>query len=121
MPSLAAPNHLSPATKRHWTKVCEYYSLEIHHKDLLQLWCEGLDMKQSALEQLKKDGLTISGREGLRQHPCVAIARDASKQIANAIKQLGLDRIDEPPKAMGRPPATSKYGDYAGGNGKHAG
>jgi P27 family predicted phage terminase small subunit len=103
------PSHLSPDGKVLFTKVTCDYQLEEHQLRLLQLACEAWDLAQEARAQIAKDGITIEGREGgIRQHPCVAVARDSSCRFAALIRQLGFDEEDVPP-VMGRPTNSTKF------------
>ena len=43
-------------------------------------------------EQIKKEGMTVVGRDGqLRPHPLLAVERDARQGYMAAIKLIGLD------------------------------
>ena len=80
------PTHLSPSARNWWTSVVETYVLAEHHLRLLQLCCEAWDRAQSAREQVDREGMTITGREGgIRPHPCIAIERDARLAVARLV------------------------------------
>jgi phage terminase small subunit len=89
------PDHLSRSTQQWWQITLERYVLEEHHLRLLQLACEAWDRGQRAREQLEQEGLTVSGRQGVRPHPCIAIERDARLAVARLVRELDLDT--EPP------------------------
>jgi phage terminase small subunit len=89
------PPHLSPSTQQWWRTVLDRYILEEHHLRLLQLACEAWDRGQRAREQLEEEGLTVSGRAGVKPHPCIAIERDARLAVARLVRELDLDT--EPP------------------------
>jgi P27 family predicted phage terminase small subunit len=112
------PSHLQPQTKLWWTEITSTFDLESHHLKLLQLACEAWERCQEARKQLADEGVTVAGIHGVRAHPAAAIERDCALRFAALIKQLGLDEVGEPEPRMGRPPASTKYADYAS-NGKH--
>jgi phage terminase small subunit len=85
------PAHFSPSTRQWWQTVLDRYVLEEHHLRLLQLACEAWDRGQKAREQLEQEGLTMSGRQGVRPHPCIAIERDARLAVARLVRELDLD------------------------------
>ena len=66
----------------------------------LVLAAEAWDRCQQAREILKREGITIEGREGVKTHPCIAIERDSRAAFASLLKQLNLDEEDRQP---GRP------------------
>jgi P27 family predicted phage terminase small subunit len=116
------PSHLQPASKLWWSEIINTFYLESHHLKLLQLACEAWERCQEARKQLAEDGITIEGREGgMRPHPAIAIERDSVSRFAALVKQLGLDDVGEPEPRMGRPPASTKFADFAGNGSKHAG
>jgi P27 family predicted phage terminase small subunit len=87
----APPTHLSPSARKWWQTVLERYVLEEHHLRLLQLACEAWDRGQTARVQLQEEGLTTSGRQGVKPHPCIAIERDARLAVARLVRELDLD------------------------------
>lgn len=89
------PDHLSPSAQQWWRTAVETYVLHEHHRRLLQLLCEAWDRAQEAREQVARDGLTMSGPQGVRPHPCVSIERDARLAVARLVRELDLDA--EPP------------------------
>src|SRR5262245_6588010 len=82
------PAHLSPSASQWWQHTVATYALEEHHLRLLQLACEAWDRAQAAREQLERDGLTTSGREGLKPHPAIAIERDSRLAVARLVREL---------------------------------
>jgi hypothetical protein len=49
-----------------------------------------------ARETLARDGLFVTGKQGLRPHPATAIERDSKILFARLVSQLGLDDAEEP-------------------------
>jgi phage terminase small subunit len=98
-----APGHLHPETQAWYRAVVGDYFLEEHHLRLLTLAGEAWDRCTEARERLATDGLTVTGREGLKSHPCVNIERDARAAFARLLHQLGLDDVDAPKRGPGRP------------------
>ena len=86
------PKHLSSDAKRLWRQVVAGYVLEPHHERVLQATLEALDRCNQAREVLADEGITISDRFGVaRQHPAVAIERDARLAFFRGIRELALD------------------------------
>ena len=83
------------------------YELEHHHLRLLQLCCEAWDRGQAAREQLAKEGLTVSGAQGVRAHPCISIERDARLAVARLVRELDLDVTPPVPERIAPPPLSS--------------
>jgi phage terminase small subunit len=98
------PEHFSPSARKWWQTVLDRYVLEEHHLRLLQLACEAWDRGQRAREQLEQEGLTVSGRQGVRPHPCIAIERDARLAVARLVRELDLD-TGPPVSERNGPPA----------------
>jgi len=98
-----APSHLSPSARQWWEIVVRDYILAEHHLRLLQLACEAWDRAQEARAQLEDEGLTVSGAQGIRPHPCVAIERDARLAVARLVRELDLDVEPPVPDRVGPP------------------
>jgi P27 family predicted phage terminase small subunit len=97
------PPHLSPSARKWWQTTLGQYVLQEHHLRLLQLACEAWDEAQKAREQLAQEGLTVSGRQGVRAHPCIAIERDARLAVARLVRELDLDTEPPIPERVGPP------------------
>jgi P27 family predicted phage terminase small subunit len=104
------PPHLTEPTKRWWRSVQRDYSLEQHHNRLLQAACEAWDRLQGAREVIARDGLIVSGREGPKAHPAVAIERDARIAFSRLIRELDLDSEPAPNARRGPPGLRSNSG-----------
>ena len=96
------PKHLTKESQAWWRHIAEQYQLEAHHERLLTLAAEAWDRCQQAREILKREGITVKGREGIRAHPCISIERDSRAAFASLVKQLQLDD-DEGRLLPGRP------------------
>ena len=98
------PRHLQPATKRWWRHVTETWELEAHHTRLLTLAAEAWDRGQQAREQIARDGLTTSTRDGgVKLSPLVRIENECRLAFARLLRELDLDVA--PPAEAKRPPS----------------
>jgi P27 family predicted phage terminase small subunit len=103
-PSLKAPRHLKPATRRWWESVVSAWELAGHHVRLLTLAAESWDRCAEAREQIARDGLTVETKAGgPRLHPCVRVETDSRLAFARLLRELDLDI--SPPTESKRPPA----------------
>jgi P27 family predicted phage terminase small subunit len=103
-PSLKAPRHLKPATRRWWESVVSTWELAEHHRRLLTLAGESWDRCAEAREQIARDGLTVETKAGgPRLHPCVRVETDSRLAFARLLRELDLDI--SPPAESKRPPA----------------
>jgi P27 family predicted phage terminase small subunit len=84
------PPQLSPSARQWWETVVATFVLEPHDLLLLQAAAEAWDRYQAAREQLDREGLTISGRQGPKPHPAAAIARDTALVFSRLLKELNL-------------------------------
>jgi P27 family predicted phage terminase small subunit len=91
-----APKHLSTPARRLWRETVEEYELERHHLELLERACRALDTALEAEGILRRDGLMVEGRYGVRAHPAVAVARDARTQFARLLRELDLEGAPGP-------------------------
>lgn len=87
------PKHLSAAARRLWRETVESYELERHHLELLERACRALDQTIEAEEILRRDGIVVEGRYGIRAHPAVAIARDARTSFARLLREIDLEGV----------------------------
>ena len=98
-----APKYLRAETRRWWESVVAGWELDPHHLRLLTLAAEAWDRCQQAREEIRRDGLTTSTREGgAKLHPACRV--EASSQIAfmRALRELDLDIAG--PSVAKRPP-----------------
>jgi P27 family predicted phage terminase small subunit len=91
----APPKHLCPRGRELWQSlVSEYQIDDAAALELLRRACEASDRADQALEQLERDGLTVTNRFGeVRAHPAVAIERDARNAQRQLLREL---RLTEP-------------------------
>lgn len=100
-----APDHLRPTTAEWFTGVLDDFELDAHHIRLLTLAAEAWDRCQAAREIVDAEGLIVLDRFGQqKQHPAIAIERDARVGFCRVLRELALD-IDEP--ADSRPPTIA--------------
>lgn len=100
------PKHLSTEASKVWRSVMRDYQLEERHQATLLVACEALDRLRQAQAEIKRDGITVPGRFGPRQHPALAVERDARIAYLRASRELGLD-LEAPPSS---PPPTRWQG-----------
>jgi phage terminase small subunit len=94
-----APAHLSPAAKKHWSRITREYELTSDGALTLQTALENWDLSQTARELMAAEGIVVKGR----RHPAQEIAKSANILFLRALRELGLAM--EGPGPMGRPPA----------------
>lgn len=97
-PTMAPPEHLSEAAKAWWCEIVADFDAEPHHLMTLQAACEAWDAAQAARAIYTADGMSFTDDRGnVRAHPMLAVARDNRVLFARLLRQLDLDRDDEPP------------------------
>jgi hypothetical protein len=72
---------------------------------LLEAAADSWDRLVTARAEVLRDGLTVEGGSGPKQHPCVAIERDARVAFARLIRELDLDSPVPAPGPYHPPPA----------------
>lgn len=87
------PKHLSAPARRLWRETVESYELERHHLELLERACRSLDHAIEAEEIIRRDGLVVEGRYGVRAHPAVGIVRDARTSFARLLREIDLEGV----------------------------
>jgi P27 family predicted phage terminase small subunit len=90
------PKYLSAPARRLWRETVESYELARHHLELLERACRALDQAIEAEELLRRDGLVVDGRYGVRAHPAVAIARDARIAFARLLREIDPEGVVAP-------------------------
>ena len=88
------PAHLRPETQKWWRSVVSGWVLDAHHLNLLLLACEALDRAEECREAIEKEGVTIQGLHGPKQHPLLPAERDARLSYVRILKALNLDEDD---------------------------
>jgi phage terminase small subunit len=97
-----APVFLAEAGRTFWTRVLREFELYGPSLELLALACKQADQAAEARAILAAQPLTYPDRfDQPREHPAVAIERNASVVFARLVRELALDV--EPP-ADSRPP-----------------
>ena len=97
------PSHLrSTDARRLWSRTVSAFELSEHHLALLDAACSALDRLIDARAAINRDGITVEGRYGARQHPAVAIERDSRTALARLVRDLGLDVEPTGPREPGR-------------------
>jgi phage terminase small subunit len=101
----APPPHLSPDAADWWRQTVAAYELEPHHLKILEAACDAWDRLVTARAEVLRDGSTIEGARGKKQHPAVAVERDSRTAFARLIRELDLDEPMPPSSPYMRPPA----------------
>jgi phage terminase small subunit len=101
----APPAHLSPETAAWWRQTVAAYELEPHHLKILEAACDAWDRLVTARAEVLRDGSTIEGARGKKQHPAVAVERDARTAFARLVRELDLDEPTPPSSPYMRPPS----------------
>lgn len=97
-----APVFLAEAGRTFWTRVLREFELDGPSLELLALACKQADRAAEARAILAAQPLTYPDRfDQPREHPAVAIERNATIAFARLVRELALDV--EPP-ADSRPP-----------------
>ena len=97
-----APVFLAEAGRTFWTRVLREFELDGPSLELLALACKQADRAAEARAILAAQPLTYRDRfDAPKEHPAVAIERNATIAFARLVRELALDV--EPP-ADSRPP-----------------
>ena len=70
------------------------FALEPHELAILRLAAHAADRGAEARACVAAEGLTVSGRFGVKAHPALAIARDAEAQMLRCLRALNLQAGD---------------------------
>ena len=70
------------------------FALEPHELAILRLAAHAADRAAEARACVAAEGLTVSGRFGVKAHPALAIARDAEAQMLRCLRALNLQAGD---------------------------
>ena len=85
-----APRHLSPESRRLWRALHASWRFRPDEETVLLVGLEALDLVRRCQAEIDRDGITVAGRDGLKQHPaCVTLAA-ARQAFLTAMRQLGL-------------------------------
>ena len=75
-----------------WASVLGGYVLEVHHREILKAACVELTRGDTAKKIIDADGPVIQDRFGVaKEHPAVAIERNAHTTFLRLLRELGLD------------------------------
>jgi P27 family predicted phage terminase small subunit len=101
----APPSHLSAETADWWRAIVAEYEMAPHHLKLLEAAADAWDRLTTARSEVLRDGITVEGGQGRRQHPAVAIERDARTAFARLVRELDLDEPVASQVPYMRPPS----------------
>ena len=86
------PDHLQTDGRELWNRLVKEYELadDTEAMILLTTAAECLDMMRQAQEAIRRDGLTVKTRykDSFKEHPAVAIARDARNGMMAALRRM---------------------------------
>ena len=100
-----APNTLSAESRRLWREICKDYSFDLQALCVLKTSLESLDQYNDARRQLRREGTTVKGMNGiLKEHPAAKIMRESRAGYYQGWKLLNLDLVAVGPN--GRPPGS---------------
>ena len=87
------PSHLGRPERRLWRDVVRQYEVtSAAAAAVLRTGLEAHQRAREAREAIKRDGMTVTGRDGqAKPHPLLATERDARQAFLAAIRMLGLD------------------------------
>jgi P27 family predicted phage terminase small subunit len=106
---LNAPKHLSAKAKALFGYISETFTLEAHDYLRLVTACETWDRGQEARRRIAKDGAYVLDRfDQLRAHPAVAVERDARVGFLRALREMGLDVLEDSSETVRPPRVTAK-------------
>jgi P27 family predicted phage terminase small subunit len=87
-----APKHLGAPERELWNSVTEEFDIESTAAHMLLVGAmEAHQRARECREKISKEGLTIKGPQGPRQHPLVATERAARQQMVSCLKKLGVE------------------------------
>jgi P27 family predicted phage terminase small subunit len=96
------PRPLNKAGHDLWNRIMREYAIsDSGGIETLCLACEALDRAQAAHEQVQRDGMILSTRQGFKDHPLLRHELSNRTAVARLLTKLGL--AFEPPKPVGRP------------------
>jgi len=98
------PEWLQPPEREFWDSTVRTYVIEGPGLVMLEVACSAMQRLREAREVLDRDGLTVEGRYAgmVRQHPLVAVERDARIQLLRALRELDVEGEPLPaPKRRG--------------------
>ena len=89
---IIAPKHLRAPARRMWDRLRADYNIDDSAGlSLLEAACSAFQRCEDARELVSREGMTTVDRFGqTRQHPAVAIERDARGQMIAALRALKL-------------------------------
>jgi phage terminase small subunit len=83
-----APEHLGDAGRRMWRQMIAAYSYDAGELELLTGLCEQADRLDQAREAVRRDGAFVQGRDGLKEHPALAVERRTLGVMSRLMRQL---------------------------------
>jgi phage terminase small subunit len=99
-----APAWLQAPELSFWQATVRDYVIEGPGLAMLEVACGAMQRLREARDVLDREGLTVEGRYAgsVRQHPLVAVERDARTQLLRALRELDLEGEPLPaPKRRG--------------------
>jgi phage terminase small subunit len=87
---------LSREAKRLWKTVVEGWEIDSPGLTILRQVCECHDRLREAQAILRREGLTIMGRNGMISHPALKIEKDSRESMIKFWRLLALDMAAPP-------------------------
>ena len=90
-PPPSAPAHLGAPEREIWADIIADWTGSRASFALLTVGLEAHQRAREARETIDNEGLTVIGRDGqVRAHPLLGAERDARRNFAMVLKQLGI-------------------------------
>lgn len=114
----AAPDWLSPEAAEEWDRVIPELSrldlVKEQDRAALAAYCEAWATFVEATRVVQEEGLVIEARQGKLAHPCVAIARNAGREMRSWAAHFGLTPSTEQALARGGGDDGDEANPFAG-------
>ncbi|GGU52540.1 phage terminase small subunit P27 family [Streptomyces lavendofoliae] len=113
-----APTWLSKEAAEEWDRVIPELSrldlIKEQDRAALAAYCEAWATFVSATRVVQEEGLVIEARQGKLAHPCVAIARNAGREMRSWAAHFGLTPSTEQALARGGGDDGDEANPFAG-------
>lgn len=114
----AAPDWLSDEAAAEWERVIPELSrldlVKEQDRAALAAYCEAWAIFVDATRVVQEEGLVIEARQGKLAHPCVAIARNAGREMRSWAAHFGLTPSTEQALARGGGDDGDQANPFAG-------
>lgn len=113
------PKGLTAAARKEWARVVDYLAKNgiVGSVDSVGLaaYCQSYSRWLQAEKMIDKEGIVIDGPQGLKKHPAVTVANEASKLMRSFASEYGLtpasrSRINAKPEESVKDEAERYFG-----------